>query len=79
MDEKVKPIEFVIRKKTTEASLKSADYYEITFYCSNGDKLTCDIAIANLLHYHNLDIKIDKHYSITDIYGYVVSDDRKNF
>ena len=32
-----------------------------------------------LLHYHNLDIKIDKHYSITDIYGYVVSDDRKNF
>lgn len=74
-----KPIEFVIRKKPRSESLKSADYYDITFYCSNGEKFTCDIAIANLLHYHNLDIKIDRHYSITDIYGYTVKDDRKDF
>lgn len=61
----MKPLEFKIELTNTEPK------YLMRFYYENGEQ---DFALITRLP---KGLELNKHYSITDIYGYKVVDDRK--
>ena len=64
----MKPLEFKIERDTEE---ELDILYKITFYYEDG---TIDYIYA---HSCPKGLELGKHYSISDIYGYKVVDDRK--
>ena len=60
-----KPLEFKITKN------KDSKNYILTFYYEDG---TCDLSLMTILP---AGLELNRHYSIADIYGYKVIDDRK--
>lgn len=66
----MKPLEFMITKDYDEKNKE--EYYTMIFFYENGDK-------EEIYFFADLPkgIELNKHYSITDTYGYTVIDDRK--
>lgn len=66
----MKPLEFMIEERYD--SVNEEEYHTIIFYYEDGTKVETDI-------YEGLPkgLELNKHYSITDLYGYKVIDDRK--
>jgi hypothetical protein len=66
----MKPLEFKIEKNFD--SVNEEDYYTMVFYYEDGTTQEFDF-------YEDLPegLELNKHYSIADIYGYKVIDDRE--
>lgn len=71
----MKPLEFKIEKRKL-----GSNYFTITFYYEKEDKEAgnnkIDFVCYGISNIPN-GLELNKHYSITDIYGYVVEDDRE--
>lgn len=65
----MKPLEFKIEERLCEGL--NATYYIVTFYYEDGTQ--------NEYQINNLPkgLELNKHYSIADIYGYQVKNDRE--
>lgn len=63
----MKPLEFKIENTADN----SKNFYDIIFFYEDGKKVITQIAEIPE------GLELNKHYSITDIYGYKVVDDRK--
>ena len=66
----MKPLEFKIEETT---GVNQKDLYKMVFYYENG-KSTYLLFQKNCIP---LGLELNKHYSIADIYGYKVVDDRE--
>lgn len=68
----MKPLEFKIEEGFDSAN--EEDYYVIVFFYEDG--ITRELITYDDLP-DDLGLELNKHYSIADIYGYQVVDDRK--
>lgn len=66
----MKPLEFKIEEYYD--SVNEDEYYLMIFYYENGD--TSDVMIYDDLPEG---LELNKHYSISDLYGYKVKNDRE--
>ena len=69
----MKPLEFVITKGEYYQQYETYEYI-FTFFYEDGSKKemkTLDYVLTNF------GLELNKHYSIADIYGYQVKDDRE--